>query len=66
MSVTDEDISENYTPFSIKICRGYNNAANTSKISTLNTVLREQVRAHPNSQYSGLGKSIREEKILQA
>ena len=58
--------SENNTPISIQICRGYNNVANTSRISAARTVLQNKVRAHPRSQHRGLGKSIAEEIIFQA
>ena len=38
-SLTDEVKNDNNTPFIIQICRGYNNAANTSRIFAVQIVL---------------------------
>ena len=62
----DEETSENNTPFSIEICRWYNNVANNFRISAARTVLQAMVKAHLWRQYIGLDKGIAEEAILQA
>ena len=66
MSLRDEVKNENNTPFSIQICCGYNNAANTLRIYAAMRVLEDQVTAHLRRQNKGADKSIAEEAILQA
>ena len=66
MRLRDEETSENNTSFSIYICLGSKNAANTSRISAGKIVLQAQVRAHPRSKYRVLGKSNAEGLILNA
>ena len=66
MSLGDEVKSENNTPFSIQICRGYNNVANTFRLAAVRTVLNAKVGANMRIQYRRLYQSIAEEAILQA
>ena len=66
INLKDEATSKNNIPFSIQIFRGYNNVANTIRISAARTVLKAMGRAHLWRQYRGLDKSIAEETILQA
>ena len=64
MSLIHEETSENNLSFSMQICRGYNNAANTSWISAARTQFcRTRLKAHPKREYRGLGKGITEETI---
>ena len=51
MSLGDEAKSENNAPFRTQICRGYNNVANTSRISAVRTVLHPKVEAHITIPY---------------
>ena len=51
MSLGDEVKSENNTPFSIQICRGYNNVANTFRLSAVRTVLTAKVGVQIRIQY---------------
>ena len=46
MSLGDEVKSENNAPFTMQICRGYNNVANTSRLYAARTVLPAKVGAH--------------------
>ena len=48
MSLRDEVKSENNTPFSIQICHGFNNVANTTRMSAARTVLQGQGKSSPN------------------
>ena len=66
MSLGDEVKSKNNTPFSIQICRWYNNVANTFRLSAVRTVLTAKVGAHMRIQYRSLYQSTAEEAILQA
>ena len=66
VSLGDEETSENNTPFSKQICRGYNNVANTARISDARTVLQAQVKAHIRHQNRGPDKSTAEETMLKA
>ena len=65
MSLRDDVKNENNIPFSIQICRWYNNVANTYWISAARKVLQTMVRADLCSQYRRLDNSIAEEAILQ-
>ena len=58
--------SENNTHFSIQICCGYNNLANTFRLSAVRTILTARVGTHMRIQYRHLCQSIAEEAILQA
>ena len=66
MSLGDEVKSENNTPFSIQICCGYNNVANTFRLSAVRTVLTAKVGVQMRIQYRRLYQSIADEAILQA
>ena len=64
MSLGDEGKSENNTPFSIQICRGYNNVANTFRLAAMRTVFTAKVGAHMRIQYSHLYQSIAQVKTI--
>ena len=51
MSLGEEVKSENNTRFSIQICCGYNNVANTFRLSAVRTVLTAKVGANMSIQY---------------
>ena len=42
MSLGDEESSEHNTSLTIKLCRRYNDVANSSRISSLKTLLHDQ------------------------
>ena len=66
MTLRDDVKNENNTPFSIQICRWYDNVANTYLISAARIVPQAMVRADLWSQYRRPDKSIAEEVIHQA
>ena len=51
MSLGDEEKSENNTSFSIQICCGYNNVANTFRLAAVRTVLTAKVGVQMRIQY---------------
>ena len=51
MSLGDEVKSKNNTPFSIQICREYNNVADTFRLSAVGTVLTTKVGVQMRIQY---------------